>query len=143
MIEERQVEDENGLYGRLLQRLGRVLEQADEPPGEMGPAEAELLELQGLSDAELELIRAYLAQDLQWLRGWHAAAEEMELIRRSSAGAGSSRWLPRRSLKRRFVRHPQLRCALCGVLSTWAANRSLIRCSCCGSQLFRAAGAQH
>jgi hypothetical protein len=141
MIEQRKVEDESGLYGRLLQRLGRVLEKAGD--SSECPAETELLELQGLSDPELEMIRAYLAQDLQWLRGWHAAAEEMELIRRSSAAVGGARWLQRRSLKRRFVRHPQLRCALCGVVSTWVANRSLIRCSCCGSQLFRAAGSQH
>lgn len=140
MIEQRQVECESGLYGRLLQRLSQVLEQGDKPSAAMESPETELLELQGLSDAELELIRAYLLQDLQWLRGWHAAAEEMELIQRSTPVAGSARWPLRRSLKRRFVRHPQLRCALCGVVSSWAANRSLVRCACCGSQLFRSTG---
>ena len=64
-----------GLYERLLQRLALALDEADtaERLRDEHPTE---LELRGLSEAEMGLIRAYLDQDLHWLRGWHAAAEE-------------------------------------------------------------------
>ena len=72
------------LYERLLHRLALALDEADtairlrdEDPRE--------LELKGLSPAELELIRAYLDNDLHWLRGWHAAAEELALIEQQPA----------------------------------------------------------
>lgn len=65
-------------YGHLLQRLASALDEAsnldhlsDEPATEM--------EVRGLSATELALITAYLANDYDWLRGWHitgAAPEE-------------------------------------------------------------------
>lgn len=58
-------------YGRLLQRLTSALDEAsslarlsDEPSSDM--------EVRGLSAAELALIKAYLANDHDWLRGWRA-----------------------------------------------------------------------
>ena len=138
MIGQRQVEEKSGLYGRLLHRLDVALHQADTPGA--NHAASTVLELQGLSDAELSLIRAYLGQDLQWLRGWQAAAQEMELIRRSAAAPDHPGSPSLRGAKRRFVRHPQLLCALCGVVSVWAANRAIVCCPSCGSRLFRAAG---
>ena len=70
-----------GLYERLLQRLALALDEADtaERLRDEHPTE---LELRGLSEAEMGLIRAYLDQDLHWLRGWHAAAEELALLER-------------------------------------------------------------
>lgn len=70
---------------RLLQRLALALDEADtaERLRDEHPTE---LELRGLSEAEMGLIRAYLDQDLHWLRGWHAAAEELALPSASPAG---------------------------------------------------------
>ncbi|TBU78382.1 hypothetical protein DNK06_05135 [Pseudomonas daroniae] len=69
------IDDETDPYGRLLRRLTCALDEAsslarlsDEPPGEM--------EVRGLSAAELALIAAYLANDHDWLKGWHATAAQ-------------------------------------------------------------------
>src|SRR5690606_2809973 len=74
-----------GLYGRLLQRLALALEDARSNPGSSGQESLEL-DVQGVSDAELELIRAYREGDLQWLRGWQAAAHELAFIRQRGEG---------------------------------------------------------
>ena len=74
MAELRRAEIEGGLYERLLQRLALALEEADTAT-RLRDAPPDELELRGLTPAELELIRAYLDRDLNWLRGWHAAAE--------------------------------------------------------------------
>src|SRR3990167_8415906 len=107
-----------GLYERLLQRLAMALDEADslsalsaQPPLE--------LELRGLTAAEMELIRAYLNRDLDWLRGWHAAAQPGKI---------------KPLLKRRL----QLCCALCGTLAGWQSGNGVQACKACGSQLFRA-----
>ncbi len=62
-----------GLYERLLQRLALALDEADtaERLRDEHPTE---LELRGLSEAEMGLIRAYLDQDLHWLRGCAVSA---------------------------------------------------------------------
>lgn len=132
-----------GLYERLLQRLAMALDEADslsalsaQPPLE--------LELRGLTAAEMELIRAYLNRDLNWLRGWHAAAQEMAQIEqlpnsrklgRASHKSGTA--LPgkaRPSLKRRL----QLCCALCGAVVGRTPGHGVQACKACGSKLFRA-----
>jgi hypothetical protein len=132
-----------GLYERLLQRLAIALDEAGslsalsaQPPLE--------LELRGLTAAEMELIRAYLERDLDWLRGWHAAAQEMAQIEqlRSSRKVGRARHkvsaaLPgkvRPLLKRRL----QLCCALCGTVAGLMSGNGVQACKTCGSQLFRA-----
>jgi hypothetical protein len=135
-----------GLYERLLQRLALALDEADslsglsvEPPLE--------LELRDLTAAEMELIRAYLNRDLNWLRGWHAAAQEMAQIeqlpaqRRVARTAHSAHsafaQLPSK-VKPLLKRRVQLCCALCGTLAGWQSGHGVKACKTCGSQLFRA-----
>lgn len=132
-----------GLYERLLQRLAMALDEADslsalsaQPPLE--------LELRGLTAAEMELIRAYLNRDLGWLRGWHAAAQEMAQIEQlpSSRKIGRSGHKPAAvlpgKLKPLLKRRLQLCCALCGTVAGWQAGSGVQACKACGSQLFRA-----
>lgn len=130
------------LYERLLQRLALALDEADslsvvsaQPPRE--------LELRGLTPAEMQLIRAYLNHDVDWLRGWHAAAQEIAQIEQLPSSQDVSRTgrkarpvLPAKakgSLKGRL----QLCCALCGTLAGWQLGRGVQACKICGSQLFR------
>lgn len=132
-----------GLYERLLQRLAMALDEADslsalsaQPPLE--------LELRGLTAAEMELIRAYLSRDLNWLRGWHAAAQEMvqveqlpsprKFLRASHKVSGALPGKARPSLKRRL----QLCCALCGAVVGRTSGNGVQPCKACGSKLFRA-----
>lgn len=144
MGELRRAEGSGGLYERLLQRLALALDEADnlsrlctDPPLE--------LELRDLTSAELELIRAYLDRDLDWLRGWHAAAEELALIEQWPARSGKlsrpSNKPPGKVLGRYKVlprRRLQLCCALCGAEAEWQAAQGVQACLACGSQLFRA-----
>lgn len=140
----RRAELRGGLYERLLQRLALALDEADslsrvsaEPPRE--------LELRGLTAAELELIRAYLDHDLNWLRGWHAAAEELAVLEQAPARAGKSGRSAHKSttkllgkVKAPAKRQAQLCCALCGVVADWQPGQGVQACLACGSQLFRA-----
>ncbi len=140
----RRTEATGGLYERLLQRLALALDEADnlnrmsaEPPYE--------LELRDLSSAELELIRAYLDRDLDWLRGWHAAAEELALLEHRPARGLKAGWSNQRGVEYRpskakplLRRRLQLCCALCNALADWQPGRGVQACSACGSQLFRA-----
>lgn len=143
MVETRRAALTGGLYERLLQRLALALDEADsisalsaQPPTE--------LELHGLTAAEVELIRAYLERDLDWLRGWHAAAQEMAHIeqlakprtfnRSSYKAAGVLPGQGRPIFKRRL----QLCCALCGISANWQPGSGVQACKGCGSQLFRA-----
>nr|WP_298146198.1 hypothetical protein [uncultured Pseudomonas sp.] len=141
MVGPRRTEASGGLYERLLQRLALALDEADhlnrtsaEPPYE--------LELRDLSCAELELIRAYLDRDIDWLRGWHAAAEELALLEQLPARGPrpSTRYAePRPSkVKPLLRRRLQLCCALCNTLIDWQPGRAVQACTACGSQLFRA-----
>ncbi|HEX5843379.1 MAG TPA: hypothetical protein VFY62_12935 [Pseudomonas sp.] len=132
-----------GLYERLLQRLALALDEADslsalsaEPPLE--------LELHDLTVAEMELIRAYLNRDLNWLRGWHAAAQEMAQIEQMpvarKVGRGGHKFagqLPGK-VKPLLRRQMQLCCALCGAQAGGQAGHGVQACKMCGSQLFRA-----
>ncbi len=132
-----------GLYERLLQRLAMALDEADslsaltaQPPVE--------LELRGLTAAEMELIRAYLNRDLDWLRGWHAAAQEMAQIEQlpssrkvGRCGHKATAALPGK-VKPLLKRRLQLCCALCGTVAGWQAGSGVQACKACGSQLFRA-----
>jgi len=132
-----------GLYERLLQRLAMALDEAEnlsalsaQPPLE--------LELRGLTAAEMELIRAYLDRDLGWLRGWHAAAQEMAQVEQLAGsrkvgrpGRNATASLPRK-VKPLLKRRLQLHCALCGTLAGWQSGRGIQACKACGSQLFRA-----
>ena len=132
-------EAEDGLYGRLLGRLALALDAADSARLRLEGATE--LELSDLTPAELELIRAYLDQDLSWLRGWQAAAEELAHIERLPAkveplrkGLGKSMSKPKPLLKRRQA----LLCALCGEAAQWHRGQGVRACGVCGSQLFRA-----
>ncbi|MBF7730917.1 hypothetical protein [Pseudomonas sp. N040] len=131
---------ETGPYGHLLQRLALALEEVDtashlhrEPPVE--------LELSGLSRAELELIRAYTERDLPWLRGWHAAAEELAQAEpRSLRPPAEGRQPLKTSVRRPLLarKRQPLSCALCGSLADWKYGKGAQACKTCGSQLFRA-----
>jgi len=86
----RQAQLSSGLYGHLLTCLDVALAEADtatrlrsEAPGE--------LELRDLTHAEVQLVRAYLEQDLRWLCGWHAAAQAQAAIERQTVKAAKSR----------------------------------------------------
>ena len=145
MAESRGADVGGGLYERLLQRLALALEEADTatrlhetPPDE--------LELRGLTPAELELIRAYLDRDLNWLRGWHAAAEELAVIEQLPANASKPvARLPKRVMGKPLPRgkpvlkkRQQLCCALCGAVAQIQRGEGVLPCSACGSRLFRA-----
>ncbi|MNN04210.1 hypothetical protein D3C81_1169310 [compost metagenome] len=131
----------SGLYERLLQRLALALDEADtaERLRDEHPAE---LELRGLSSAEMELIRAYLDQDVNWLRGWHAAAEELALLERSSSKVTRPQRQVASPIKPRLTTRRQvLQCALCGTPVLWSRSQGVLPCSSCGSQLFRSSKA--
>lgn len=146
MAELGQAEVGGGLYERLLQRLALALEEAETATRlrQIPPAE---LELRGLTPAELELIRAYLDRDLNWLRGWHAAAEELALIEQLPARQGKPASKPGGRLpskppmvrgKPLIKKRQQLCCALCGTAAQVQRGESVMPCSACGSKLFRA-----
>ena len=144
MGELRRAEAGGGLYERLLSRLALALEEADTATS-LHRRSPDELELHGLTPAELQLIRAYLDQDLHWLRGWHAAAEELatieqlplKTIKPSRAGGKPVAKVPVR-LKSLFKRRQQLCCALCGTAAQWQRGMGIKACLACGSQLFRA-----
>lgn len=127
----------SGLYERLLHRLELALDEADTAE-RLRDEHPEELELRGLSGAEMELIRAYLNQDVNWLRGWHAAAEELALLERGSGkGTRAPRLNGNASKPRLTHRHLQLLCALCGTPVAWSRSQGVMPCTSCGSQLFR------
>lgn len=137
MADARQAERGGGLYERLLQRLALALEEAD-TASRLHAEPLRDLELDGLSPAELELIRAYLNRDLHWLRGWHAAAEEFALIQRQplrSAKPAGGR--PTGRIKPLMKRRQALCCALCGEPVSWHRGQEAQACQACGSKLFR------
>jgi NADH pyrophosphatase NudC (nudix superfamily) len=136
MVDVQQVE-RSGLYERLLQRLALALEEADTASRLQAEPRREL-ELDGLSSAELELIHAYLNRDLHWLRGWHAAAEELALIQRQPL-RGVKPAASRRVSKVKPVmkRRQALCCALCGAPVSWHRGQDAQACQSCGSKLFR------
>lgn len=144
MGELRRTHGGGGLYERLLQRLALALDEAEsvgrvsaEAPGE--------LELHGLTEAELELIRAYLDHDLNWLRGWHAAAAELAQIEQLPVRAAKAGRPLEKAVSRALDRSQgsakqqvQLCCALCGEDVDWGPGQGVQACRACGSQLFRA-----
>ena len=98
-----------------------------------------------LTPAELELIHAYLDRDLNWLRGWHAAAEELALIEQLPAASKPVSKLPARAASKPLPRgkpmikkRQQLCCALCGTVARVQRGEGVLPCSACGSKLFRA-----
>ena len=125
MAELRRAEVGGGLYERLMQRLALALQEADTAT-RLHQAPPDELELSGLTPAELELIRADLDRDLNWLRGWHAAAEELALIEQLPRG------------KPMIKKRQQLCCALCGTVARVQRGEGVLPCSACGSKLFRA-----
>ena len=141
MAELRRSESGKGLYERLLNRLALALDEADTAV-RLRDEEPHELELKGLSPAELELIQAYLDRDLNWLRGWQAAAEELALIeallgRRVKAGRDVPR-LPIPKVRSVLKQRQQLSCAMCGAPASWRRGQGIQACLTCGSQLFRA-----
>lgn len=144
MAESRRAEVGGGLYERLLQRLALALQEADTAT-RLHQAPPDELELSGLTPAELELIRAYLDRDLNWLRGWHAAAEELALIEQLPAASEPVSKLPARAASKPLPRgkpmikkRQQLCCALCGTVARVQRGEGVLPCSACGSKLFRA-----
>jgi hypothetical protein len=126
-----------GLYGRLLQRLAQALEEA-EGRSRLYRRSSPELELRGLSAAELELIQAYREQDVQWLRGWHAAAEELALLeQRDEASLSGSRRPQSSAGLKPLLRRQTLRCALCGEPARRVRGGGVPPCPACGSRLFR------
>ena len=137
MGEVRHVERGGDLYDRLLQRLALALDEA-ETASRLHAEPLRELELDGLSPAELELIRAYLNRDLHWLRGWHAAAEELALIQRQPQRlAKSAHGRPASKTKPLLKRRQALCCALCGLPVSWQRGQNAQACQACGSKLFR------
>ncbi|MGF0335748.1 hypothetical protein [Ectopseudomonas toyotomiensis] len=137
MADVRQAERGGGLYERLLQRLALALEEAD-IASRLHAEPLRELELDGLSPAELDLIRAYLNRDLHWLSGWHAAAEELALIQRQPVRVSkgpSAR--PLAKTKPLLKRRQALCCALCGTPVAWQRGLHAQACQACGSKLFR------
>lgn len=135
MVDGGKLEQADGLYGRLLQRLALALEEArtnaqlyDEEPLE--------LDLHGVSEAELELIRAYREGDLQWLLGWQAAAQELAFLQRQDERPARPERMGRHRVGR--GRLPRLNCALCGEALTACTSLAEPACRRCGSRLFRA-----
>lgn len=127
-----------------MQRLSVALDEADSL-ARLSPKAPDELELRDLTAAELEFIRAYMDHDLNWLRGWHAAAEELAVIehwpvratktnRATLRAAGK----PLGKIKPLVKRRVQLCCALCGAVVGWRPGQGVQACSLCGSQLFRA-----
>ena len=144
MAESRRGEVGGGLYERLLQRLALALQEADTAT-RLHQAPPDELELSGLTPAELELIHAYLDRDLNWLRGWHAAAEELALIEQLPAASKPVSKLPARAASKPVPRgkpmikkRQQLCCALCGTVARVQRGEGVLPCSACGSKLFRA-----
>ena len=144
MAESRRAEVGGGLYERLLQRLALALQEADTAT-RLHQAPPDELELSGLTPAELELIHAYLDRDLNWLRGWHAAAEELALIEQLPAASKPVSKLPARTASKPLPRgkpmikkRQQLCCALCGTVARVQRGEGVLPCSACGSKLFRA-----
>lgn len=143
MVERRGDSMGDGLYERLLQRLALALSEADSA-ARWHATPADELELRGLTPGELALIQAYLTDDMQWLRGWHAAAEELAHI--EQAAACSAR-VPRQpfkiALKKKGKIKPVLKrrhtlcCALCGVACECRRGGGVLPCPACGSRLFR------
>lgn len=141
MTDLSRTEEHGGLYGRLLQRLALALEEAD-AAGQRGTQLSAELELKGLSPAELQLVRAYLEQDLSWLKGWHAAAEQFALLKQQSVSASSARGAkPAGSSPVRLKRRQLLCCAVCGTPVSWLHAEDIQACHSCGSQLFRSGAA--
>ena len=144
MAESRRAEVGGGLYERLLQRLALALQEADTAT-RLHQAPPDELELSGLTPAEVELIHAYLDRDLNWLRGWHAAAEELALIEQLPAASKPVSKLPARAASKPLPRgkpmikkRQQLCCALCGTVARVQRGEGVLPCSACGSKLFRA-----
>ena len=136
MAAGRREERSGDLYGRLLQRLALALEEAD-TANRLHAEPLHELELDGLSPAELELIRAYLNRDLHWLRGWHAAAEELALIQRQPLRSGKVAGSKPLHHKPLMKRRQALCCALCGTPVSWRRGQDAQACQACGSRLFR------
>jgi len=145
MAELRRKEEAGGLYERLLQRLALALEEADTAT-RLHAAPPDELELRGLTPAEMELIRAYLDRDLNWLRGWHAAAEELALIEQLPVRAGKAvgtaalQGVGKAAARSKPVlkKRRQLCCALCGAVAQVQRGEGVLPCTACGSKLFRA-----
>lgn len=137
MGELRRVGQGEGPYERLLRRLAQALEEA-ESAGQLQADTLQEMELDGLSPAELELIRAYLDRDLRWLSGWHAAAEELAFVQRRPVRAGKAASLRSADKAKPLLpRRQALFCAICGVAVNWQPRQEVTACQACGSRLFR------
>lgn len=139
MVELRRADRLDGLYGRLQQRLVQALAEA-ESRARLYRRSPQELELRGLSPAELELIQAYREQNLQWLRGWHAAAEELAFLEQLEEGASLAVRPPVTFRAKPLLRRQMLSCALCGEPVRKGRGSKVPPCAACGSRLFRSGG---
>lgn len=139
MAHKRRAAVDSGLYGRLLQRLALALEEADSA-SRLGQTVPHELELSGLSAAELQLIHAYLDRDLNWLQGWHAAAQELALLQQQAPQVAKSLRMGSRGQPSGRQQAPAaaLCCAVCAAPVSWLPGLGAQACSACGSALFRA-----
>lgn len=137
MVESGGREHIDGPYGRLLQRLALALEEA-RTASQLGVEEPLELDVRGISAAEVELIRAYQEGDLQWLRGWQAAAAELAFMQRQRERPSRPRLAERVGRLRLARTHqPQFSCALCGEVLAVPFSLAGAVCRQCGSRLFR------
>ena len=134
MGEARTSERGGDLYERLLQRLALALDEAEVASTRCSEASQELV-LDGLSGAEMELVQAYLNHDVSWLRGWHAAAEQLALLQHQPRSG--SKPVYGKAKPKLMMRHYPLYCALCGASVSWQRHRGVMACQACGSKLFR------
>lgn len=121
----------DGLYERLLERVAHALEDADDLSAKGGVAPAEV-DLEGLSAEEVAWLRAFVQRDLQWLRGWHAAARRMRAMSLAQAEAEPPKELVDGGEPFGLV------CALCETTLIQQPRKGVEPCPSCGSRLFRA-----
>ncbi|WP_278445449.1 hypothetical protein [Stutzerimonas kunmingensis] len=124
---------QDDLYGRILHRLSAALAEAgDGLP--LSPDEAEV-EINGLTGAELALIRAYLMRNEQWLAGWHAAAQEQASLGRGARWPGSRGGGLLRGKRSAAVLQTELRCVRCQSEVPLPGLPGEVVCDQCGSRL--------
>lgn len=112
------------LYERLIRSIEQALEQLDDNK------KTQEVTVRDLTQGQLALISAYRSKDVSWLRGWHAALEEVrvhpEQIKTPLSQAVSN--APSISVC----------CALCGANVRLSAGEPLPACEACGARIYRA-----
>ena len=112
------------LYDRLIRRLEKALDQNQQQDLDQEVSVADL------TQGQMALIRAYRNKDVAWLRGWHAAVDELKVSEVSektplceAVASGASIGVC---------------CALCGAALKLHAGEPLPACGECGARIYRA-----